>query len=307
MTRPDSDLWRLEDVVSELEILHVDQRDDASVRGAVSIARPDWVFHLAAHGAYPWQTDAQRIMATNLLGTVSLANACRDAGCETFVHAGTSSEYGFKDHPADEGEAPEPVTDYAVSKSSATAYCRAMGRNHGLNAVTLRLFSVFGPYEEPRRLIPTLISRGMHNQLPPLVRPDIAHDFVAISDVVQAFILAAGVTGERKGAVYNVGSGVQTTIREVVDVAREVLSIQVEPVWESFPQREWDTTTWVAQTTRIRAELRWAPTVEFRDGFAQMVEWLRETPAVWARYGLGAAGPSTGSRRQDQRPGVVEA
>jgi dolichol-phosphate mannosyltransferase len=66
--------------------------------------------------------------------------------------------------------------------------------------VTLRLYSVYGPYEDPRRLIPTLISLGMRNQLPPLVSPDVARDFVAVEDVVDAFMLSAAAPGIERGA-----------------------------------------------------------------------------------------------------------
>lgn len=286
LVRPGSDLWRLEDVSQDLEIVELDLRDEQAVPALIARLRPEWVFHLAAHGAYSWQRDTHAILTTNLMATVALVEACRAEECEAFVHAGSSSEYGFKDHATTEAEAPEPNSEYAVAKASATSFCRYVARRHDFNAVTLRLYSVYGPYEDPRRLVPTLISRGMRNQLPPLVSPDVARDFVSVDDVVEALLMAAAEPSPELGAVYNVGSGVQTTIRDAVDVARRVLKVDAEPVWSSAKRRDWDATTWVADNTKIAAELGWKPRFAFQEGFERTADWLRATPAVWSRYDL---------------------
>ncbi len=286
VVRPGSDLWRLGDVVDQLEVVQMDLRDEEAVRALVGRVRPEWTFHLAAHGAYSCQDNTRDILTTNLLATVALVEACRARDCEAFVHAGSSSEYGFKDRAATEADPVEPNSAYAVSKASATSFCRCVAQRHDFNAVTLRLYSVYGPYEEPRRLIPTLVSRGLLNQLPPLVSPDVARDFVAVYDVVEAFVLAASKPGSELGAVYNVGTGVQTTIGEAVDVARRVLAVDAEPMWSSAPLRPWDTNTWVADITKIGAELGWKPRFGFREGFERTADWLRSTPAAWSTYGL---------------------
>src|SRR5262249_24369371 len=134
--------------------------------------RPEWVFHLAAHGAYSSQTDVRQILQTNVLGTAALVEACLETGFEAFVDTGSSSEYGFTDHAPAEDEAPEPNSHYAVAKASATLFCRHTARSRHVHIPTLRLYSVYGPWEEPTRLIPTLLVRGLDGTLPPLVDPD---------------------------------------------------------------------------------------------------------------------------------------
>jgi dolichol-phosphate mannosyltransferase len=286
IVRPGSELWRLRDVVRQLEVVEVDLRDEEAVRAVVRSTRPEWTFHLAAHGAYSWQQDTHDILTTNLLATVALVETCRSEGCEAFIHAGSSSEYGFKDHATMESEPVEPNSEYAVAKASATSFCRYVAQRHDFNAVTLRLYSVYGAYEDPRRLIPTLISLGMRNQLPPLVSPDVARDFVAVEDVVDAFMLAVTDPGLERGGIYNVGTGVQTTVRDAVEVARRVLSVDVEPTWSSAPLRDWDATTWVADNSKISAELGWKPRYSFQEGFERTADWLRTTPSVWSKYDL---------------------
>ncbi len=150
--------------------------------------------------------------------------------------------------------------------------------------MTLRLYSVYGPYEEPTRFIPRLAVDGLRGQLPPLVNPDVARDFVHVDDVCDAFLAAACGQDQAPGAVYNVGSGVQTTIRMAVEVARELIGIQQEPSWGSMPDRRWDTSTWVADTRLIRERLGWSPQHAFEDGFASIVDWFRRRPHMMRRY-----------------------
>jgi dolichol-phosphate mannosyltransferase len=134
---------------------------------------------------------------------------------------------------------------------------------------------VFGAYEDPNRLMPTLIKRGLKGEFPPLVRPETARDYVYIDDVVEAFLLAAGARGQQYGAIYNVGTGVQTTLREVVEVAKRVLEISEQPKWDSMPARSWDTNCWVSNCALINQDLGWKPKYSFEEGFRGMVKHYR--------------------------------
>ena len=238
--------------------------------------RPDWVFHLAAHGGYSWQNEKDEIVRTNVLAAACLVRACTDAGIGALVSAGSSSEYGYKDHAPSEDDVLEPNSDYAVAKAFASQLLRMAARRDGLPAITLRLYSVYGPWEEPARFLPTLISRASRGELPPLVDPSTARDFVHVDDVCEAFVRAASFAGSRPGAIFNTGTGVQTTIRDAVEVARRVFGLEVEPNWGTMPRRAWDTRTWVADNRRIREALGWEPTILFEDGFRQMAAWTGE-------------------------------
>jgi UDP-glucose 4-epimerase len=277
--------WRLADIVADVSVHKVDLRDADSVKHAVTSIRPEWIFHLAAYGAYSFQSDADRILATNITGTANLLHACLATGFEVFVNTGSSSEYGFKDHPPREGEGLEPNSYYAVSKASATLLCGYLARSRGARIPTLRLYSVFGPYEDPARLMPVLVCKGLRNSLPPLVNPEVARDFVYVDDVIEAYLLAATVPGQDVAAIYNVGTGVQTTMRQVVEVARRELQISQEPRWASMPDRIWDTDTWVSDNRLIREQLGWRPAYTFEQGFRRMVEWFRSNPQTATLYG----------------------
>lgn len=276
--------WRLQGICKDLTLHEVDLRDAEQVRQAVRIARPDWIFHLAVHGAYSWQTDPRTILETNVLGTAHLVEACRKVGFEMFVNTGSSSEYGRKNHAPSEDAWLEPNSCYAVSKAAATLYCRSTARKTGLAIPTIRLYSVYGPYEDPSRFVPALVLRGLAGTYPPLADPATARDFVHIDDVVEAYLRVAGKQPEDPGAVYNVGTGTQTTLGRMVEFSRRLFGIVGQPRWNSMPPRGWDTSVWVADIRRIQNELGWQPRYTPEEGLRSLAEWFREHPTLQARY-----------------------
>ena len=284
LLRPGGPAWRLGDVAADVDRVEVDLLDSEATAAAVRSVRPEWAFHLAAFGGYSWEADRRRIIETNLLGTVGLLEACASEGVEAFVHAGSSSEYGFKDHAPGEDELLEPNSDYAVGKAAATLFCRYVAQREGVRAVTLRLYSAYGPWEEPKRLLPTLIAHALRGELPPLVNPDVARDFVYVEDVAEAFVLAAAKAPA--GRIYNVGTGVQTTIEELVALVRRILPVEDEPQWGSMDDRVWDTGTWVANAALIRHELGWEARSDLEEGLRRTIEWLQAAPELWERYGV---------------------
>lgn len=280
--RPGGTPWRLAEL-PHLRLLPVDLADPVTVRRAVGAEQPDWIFHLAAHGAYSWQRDLEAMVDVNVRCTGALLDGIRAGDAGMLVHAGSSSEYGAKDHPASETERLDPNSSYAVTKAAATHLCTHAARDEGLPVVTLRLYSVYGPWEEPGRLMPTLVTRARRGELPNLVDARTARDFVYVDDVADAFVRAAASPAV-PGAVLNVGSGRQTTLAELVAIARRVLGIDAEPVWGSMAGREWDIAVWVGDVTAASAHLGWTALTPLDDGLTLVARWLEDRPELYARY-----------------------
>jgi dolichol-phosphate mannosyltransferase len=275
LVRPSFSPWRIEEIRGSVRLVEANLFDAADTARAVAEVQPDWIFHLAAHGAYSWQNDIERIFQTNLLATVNLLEACRKTGFESFIHTGSSSEYGFKAHSPDEQEWVDPNSPYAAAKASETQICRLLARSADLHIVTLRLYSAFGPYENPDRLVPTLIREGLLGRLPPLADPRTARDFIHVDDVCAACLAAASSPAIERGSVFNIGSGIQTTLAELAELARRLMGISQEPVWGSYDNRTWDTPVWVCNRTRAKDHLRWQPTLTLEQGLAATIEWQK--------------------------------
>lgn len=287
LSRPGGAPWRLQEIVSELRVLELDLRDTDRIEPLLAASAPDWVFHLAAHGAYSWQTDVQQMIAVNIAATAALLAAASDVGVRAFVNVGSSSEYGLKHHPPREDEWLEPNSHYAVTKAAGT-HLTALAAVNGLPAVTLRLYSIYGPWEDPGRLMPALVREAMRGRLPPLVGPDTARDFVYVDDCCRALIEAAQ-RGARGGpsATLNVGSGSQTRLEEVVELTRRVLGVTELPEWATMSQRGWDTNVWVSDPRAAFEHLGWRASTGLDEGLARMAAWLRDRPQLWERYGVG--------------------
>src|SRR5262249_10829366 len=116
--------WRLAGIESALRVHLVDLVDETAVRASGAAVPPQSIDHLAAHGAYPFQTDADGIIQSNILGTWNLLKACEQIDYETFVNTGSSSECGFKEHAMRETDLLEPTSYYAITKCEQTLLCR---------------------------------------------------------------------------------------------------------------------------------------------------------------------------------------
>ena len=299
LVRPDHHSWRIDSIKPDLHLHTASITDADSVTRAVRAARPDWVFHLAAYGAYPTQQDTKLMFNTNILGTIKLIDACLADGFEAFVHAGSSSEYGRRTEPHSETDPPQPETDYASTKLTATEACCRKAAETGAAITTLRLYSIYGPYEEPTRLIPRLIVEGRRGRWPPLASPETARYFVHVDDAVDAFFLAAQPNAPKPGAtppganlpspippgaIFNVGTGVQTTLADAVAATRDLFGIAPDPQWASIPDRSWDTATWVADNRLIRDALGWRPRLTFPEGLRRTADWYAAHPELHDVY-----------------------
>jgi len=210
-------------------------------------------------------------------------DACVQVGIEAFVQTGSSSEYGYKDHASREDERVQPNSDYAITKAAATHYCQLAAHLHGLNIVTVRLYSIYGPYEEATRLIPTLIAYGTRGQFPPLVSPQIARDFVHVDDAVEAILQVATMKRAQRGAVYNVCSGTQSRLDTVVTILRKLMNIAAEPSWASMQPRSWDTDTWVGSPDLMAQQVGWRSKLDLETGLKITVDWLKAN-SKWLKF-----------------------
>jgi nucleoside-diphosphate-sugar epimerase len=275
--------WRLRDVVNQTTTHVADVRDADAVARAVRESGAAFVVHCAAYGAYPQQGEPSRILETNVLGTANLLRAAASAGVRLVVSAGSSSEYGYRSTAMSEGDRLEPNSWYAASKAAQTHLCSLPMWRPSLPVVTLRLFSVYGPWEEPTRLVPTIVRRALARAPLEMVAPEIARDFVYVDDVVDLMVDFDRLAGH-PGEVFNVGTGRQVTLQEVVDALAEICG-DLRVVWGAMPPRPWDTAAWCADTTRTAAQLGWTARRDFRRGLDEFVAWFKREHGAYAPVG----------------------
>jgi len=237
------------------------------------------IFNLAAYGGYARQNDPQTIFRTNLFGLMNILNGAETKGFAALVHAGSSSEYGENSAAPNESAELLPNSYYSVSKTSAATLLKYLAHSKSLPVINLRYYSIYGPWEEPDRLIPTLLSNAQKGELPPLVDPDISRDFVYVDDAVEATILAAseGIRHHAGGSL-NIATGKKTTIREIVDVVKDIYGMSSEPKWASMQNRNWDLRDWYGNPSLAKEILGWQARTLLREGIVRTREWVNRQP-----------------------------
>lgn len=281
IVRPDSDLWRLDGLQGAVPLHRVDITSPGAVAEAFAAIGPQVVYHLATHGAYPFQRDMAQIVLSNVSGMVNVATACASTGVELLVNTGSSSEYGRKSRPMREEDTLEPDSYYAVSKCAQTMLCQTLARQTGLPVVTLRLFSVYGPYEEPSRLVPTIVLRALRAEALEMAAANTARDFVHVDDVVDAYLRVESLMAHA-GEVINIGTGVQNSLQDVVDALADAMGRPVEARWGEMAARPWDTSTWVADVSKANRLLGWHPRLDLSSGIGHCIEWFRDHVDLYA-------------------------
>ena len=276
LVRPSSNLWRLEDIKDSLHLHVGDLLDEPSIRKALTTARPDVLFHLAAYGVQPMQKDTEMLFRSTLFSTMKLLDCAKDVGVGMCINTGSSSEYGTKDHPMREDEILEPNTPYAMAKALQTLYCQWFAKEEILPVITLRLFSVYGPYEEATRFVSTLVTKALKHEDIPLANPTNARDFVYIDDVIDAY-RAAATKPQLSGQIFNVGSGVQSTLQEAFDLATHLSKSTSKPLFGEYKNRTFDTTTWVADMSKTHTQLGIFPKFSLEDGLQATIDWMRKS------------------------------
>lgn len=286
--------WRLAEV-PDPSVVVADLTDPAEVRHLIATLAPRTVFDCVAYGAYPSEKDPQLIYRTNFQSVVNMVTELAGRPFAAYVHAGSSSEYGSNCAGPAESAVCMPNSDYAASKVAAASYLRFCGKHRSFPCVNLRLYSVYGPLEDPSRLIPTLVSHALEGRFPPFVAADISRDFVYIDDVCAAFVLAAArMDPVIHGEDLNIGSGRRTTIADLAAEAREVFAIPGEPQFSTMERRDWDLAGWYSDPTKAAASLGWRATTPLPEGLRRTAAWISGLDAAAAGRRSKAAGRSAG-------------
>ena len=255
----------------ELELVEGDIQSYERVHNAVR--GMEIVFHQAALPSVPRSVqDPLTSNATNVIGTLNVLLAARDAGVRRVVFASSSSVYGANPVlPKSEDLTPLPISPYAVAKLAGEGYCRSFWRVYELETVCLRYFNIFGPRQDPlsqySAVIPSFISALLERR-PPTIFGDgeQSRDFTYVDNVVEANLLAAS-SADGIGEVFNIACGEQVTLNQLMTELRGQLDTQIEA--EHCPERVGEVRHSLADVSRAQAVLGYRPQVEFADGIAR--------------------------------------
>jgi UDP-glucose 4-epimerase len=259
----------------------VDIRDAQRLHEVLAGSRPDIVFHLAA------QIDVRKSIedpawdaAINVVGTINLLEAARDAGVKRVVNTSTGGAiYGEADVvPTPENAPPRHMAAYGQSKFCAEAYCGWYERLYGLSSVTLRYGNVYGSRQDPHGeagVVAIFCGALLAGERPKVFGDGRqTRDYVYVGDVVAAN-LAAAAHPEAHGA-YNVGTGREASVLEVIAALRTAAGVaegELEP--EFAPARLGEVQRSWLDVTRAHAELGFSADTDLVSGMKPTLEWAK--------------------------------
>ncbi|MEV6521916.1 dTDP-glucose 4,6-dehydratase [Longispora sp. NPDC051575] len=263
---------------------HTDIADLPAVEALLREHRVDVVVNFAAESHNSLAVlDPELFFRTNVLGTQRLLEACRRAGVARFHHVSTCEVYGdlaLDDPGAFTEDSPyRPRTPYNASKAGADHAVRAYHETFGLPVTISNCANNYGPYQFPEKVIPLFVSRALAGlPLPVYASSANRREWLHVDDHCSAIdrVLADGRVGE----TYNIGSGVEASVAELADRILDQLGLPRTQV-ETVPDRPGHDRRYLLDSTRLRTELGWAPTVGFDRGLAETVTWYAEHRDWW--------------------------
>lgn len=240
----------------------------------------EYVFHQAALPSVQRSVeDPMGSNEANIVGTLNILIAARDAGVRRVIYAASSSAYGDTPTlPKKEEMMPNPLSPYALQKLVGEQYCRLFFQLYGLETVSLRYFNIFGPKQDPNSIYSAVIPRfidALVSGRPPVIFGDgeQSRDFTYIDNVVHANLLAMNVE-KTQGEVINIACGRRVSLNQLLKILQDITGSHLSPIYEE--PRKGDVRHSLADIGKAKALLNYTPVVGIEEGLRKTVEFFKK-------------------------------
>ena len=258
-----------------LDISVGDLKDPEAVRKAVKCC--EIVFHLGALISIPYSyINPLDFVQTNIVGTANILNACREYVVEKIVHTSTSEVYGTARYiPIDENHPLQGQSPYSASKIGADKLAESYYLSFSLPVVVLRPFNTYGPRQSARAVIPTIITQALVYDKIKLGSLSPTRDLTYISDTVEDFIKTAE-SHNSVGEVINLGSGIETSIRDLVKIISDIIGKEIEIEHDPARVRPENSEVGrlISNNTKAEKIFNWEQRVSLEQGLKKTIDWI---------------------------------
>lgn len=240
----------------------------------------DLVAHLAARNIIISTKDPREDYSTNIGGTLNILLAAKENNIERVVYTSSASVYGNpRILPITEDERTLTFSPYSVSKLAGENYCHAFYESYGTPVTAVRYSNIYGPKQNPKNPYCGVVSKFIEwvdKEIAPQLHGDgnQTRDFTYVDDAVDATLLAL-VSPKAEGVVFNVGTGVETTILNLHQTICEIMGKDIQP--EHIDRRDIDNIRRRAVSIELlRTRLRWQPQFGIKTGLKKTIDWYFE-------------------------------
>jgi UDP-glucose 4-epimerase len=255
-----------------LTVVVGDIDDLKGLRHIVQEWQPGYVFHLAAIHYIPYcEAHRQQTLHINVEGTLTVLEACRNSNVRRIVAASSAAVYGVSNRFNREFDTPAPIDIYGISKWFDEILLRQFQRETGLSCIAARIFNVYGYHETNPHVIPEILQQLHQQQEIVLGNLDVYRDFVYVKDVAQALMALAHVSDVDFG-VFNVGSGIEHSVREIVETCQRIVGRPVHVRSDAARRRQVDRPHLRADISAIQQDAGWSPRYDLEKGLSEIIQ-----------------------------------
>lgn len=270
----------INEVTDKVECHTINLRSFENVRRIVERIEASYIFHLGAYTRVGRDfSHVDNAIQINIQGTINLLHALENTDFRSFIHMGTSEEYGKNSVPFREDMTVDPPSPYSVSKAASEMFCRVYREAYGFPIVFLRPFNVYGEGQSPTMLIPELILSCLRKENIKLTEGKQTREFNYVKDIVSAIILASQ-TKKAIGKIINIGSGEEHTIRDVVILILNMMGNSIVPLFGALPCRENEIWRMFCDNTLAKELLGWKPQYSLEKGLKRTITWYEKNHGV---------------------------
>lgn len=263
---------RLAAIARDISVHRVDLTDTPSITALIGSTRPDVVIHSAWEGV-GGALRSDDIQLDNIRTTVALADAAIAAGARKFIGIGSQAEYGRYDRRIVESDLPQPTMLYGAAKLAANHLVAQRCRDADIAFAWLRLFSVYGPGDNPNWLIPSSAASLVRGRRPQCTAGTQRWDYLYIDDVADG-VMAVARTDQARG-VFNLSSGEAISVRSIVEMLRDIAAPGLDLVFGDIPFGPDQIMHLEGDNRRLREATGWSARVPLGDGLRQVVDEVR--------------------------------
>lgn len=259
-----------ESKIKDVEYINADINDLEQLKKKLPLYNFDYVVNLSGYVDHSnFMNGGRQVIGTHFNGILNLLEVINWSFLKRFVQIGSSDEYGNLSAPQNEGMCAKPFSPYSLAKLSSTNLMQMLYRSEGLPSVILRLFLVYGPYQNKERFLPQIIKGCFSGGFFPASNGDQVRDFCYIDDIVEGVFMTFS-NDSINGEIINLASGNPIKIREAIDMVSRLIG-NGEPSYGQIEYRSGENMTLFADISKARKFLNWEPNTSLIDGLNKTI------------------------------------
>ncbi len=272
LLRKTSSTKRIDDILDRVTVIYGDMQNIEASRDAIAEFSPDVIAHLAWLGVKGVERNSPEQVG-NVFASVALYRLGHEIGVRRFVGLGSQAEYGPYPHRIDESVPTKPTTTYGAAKLATYHLIDRMADMDGISFAWLRVFSTYGPGDDPSWLIPYMSMRLIAGERPSLTAGEQIWDYLFVEDAAAAVV--ATLNSDACG-VFNLGSGQAYSLRQIITNIRDLIDPGLPLGFGEMPYRPDQVMHLEADISALVESTGWKPAMPLKKGLTLTIEWFKK-------------------------------